>query len=49
MRFGVVKTRGSKPFYFNKYNDAIDFGFNIPNLFGLYFWIGWKMSAEETR
>ncbi len=41
---GVVTTPGgSKVVYFNRYNDAVDFGFNIPRVFGLYFWVEWRV------
>lgn len=38
---GVARTRGTLPLYANRYETAVDFGFNIPKIFGLYFWIEW--------
>lgn len=48
MIFGIVQTKGTKIVYTNRYEDAIDFGFNIPKIFGLYFWVEWYKKKKLT-
>jgi len=43
IKVGVVRSHGTKPMWFRKYDDgACDFGFNLKRIGGLYFWIEWS-------
>ena len=47
--FGVITTKGTKPLYLDVGRHGLSFGFNIPKVFGLYFWFLVEVVPENTE